>query len=83
MTRQLRNDNTGSVVNVHAWIGLVNGWEYYLLEKPNANNIALALVYGDEIEMGDVWLTEIKPYMTCITRDMTDLAAPPNWSWVE
>jgi hypothetical protein len=85
MSRQLRNDNTGSTFDVYAWAMTRNAWEYYILTAPKSQpqNIVEAIVYGDETERGDISIDEIRPYVTTFTYDLCDLAPPPNHSWVE
>ena len=84
MSRPLRNNDTGKVVQVHGWAMTRNMWEYFITSSyPTSDGIVEAIVYGDETERGDVYLPEIRPYVVSHTVDLVDLAPPPNWSWVE
>lgn len=78
----VRDDMVKSVV-VHGWAITVNGWEYYILSQPDRDGIVEAIVYGDEIERGDVSLNEIKPYIRTMTTDMYDIMPLRGWHWMD
>lgn len=85
MARQMRSLDSGSVVTVHGWLLTRNQWEYYLLDNERDSDIRFALVDGHEQEMGDISLSELKPYITVVASqaDLLDLAPAPNWEWVD
>ena len=88
MSRQMRRRDAAmeQTVTVHAWLMTRNCWEYYLLDpKPDASGNVFSLVMGDETEMGDVSVTELRPYVVSFARgaDLIDLAPPDGWDWVE
>lgn len=82
--RQMTNGT--QTLNVYGWLMLRNCWEYFLLDDKGAEDIRLALVYGDETEIGDVSMNEVMEYrvvsdLTGAT--LTDIAPPPGWDWVD
>lgn len=84
MSRELRNNDTGKVVTVYGWAITRHAWEYFFTSSaPSADDIVEAIVYGHEVERGDVSLSEIRPYVMSHTVDLVDLAPPPNWHWVD
>ncbi len=83
MSRQMRSVDSGSIVTVHGWAMTRNMWEYFLLDsKPDTVGNIFALVMGDETEMGDVNLPELKPYVCSFTRDLDELSPAIGWEWV-
>ena len=81
MPRKMTNGDT--TVNVVAHFMTRNMWEYYLLEKPDKDGIALALVEGDYQEIGDVSIPEIQEFVFLATKDLSDLMPAPNWEWCD
>jgi len=75
--------NGSQTVECFGWLMIRNLWEYYLLDNKVGEDIRFALVYGDETEMGDISTDEVRPYLISSTVDLTDVAAPPGWSWVD
>lgn len=77
-------ESTGSVLNVQRHYILVNGWEYYL-EKPDEDGISFGLVMGDETELGDVSIDEIRPYIltVCEPKDSDEIFPAEGWQWQE
>lgn len=77
----------GEIVTPHVerWLLLRNGWEYFVFDMDDKQDedIRFALVYGDETEMGDVSMEEVKPYIMTQTVDLSDIAPPPGWEWAE
>ena len=72
----------GNTIKVIEHIMLTNLWEYYMIEAPDANGIAFALVVGHEIEMGSVSIHEIEPYIMSRSTDLDDLMPAPQWQWL-
>jgi hypothetical protein len=68
-------------LNVIEFIITKNFWEYYVIEI-DENDIAFCLVDGFEIELGYVCLNEIKPYISCRTKDLTRIEPARGWKWV-
>lgn len=63
-----------------------NMWEYYVLEEDYREEglpekIQTALVLGHEVEIGDVDMEEIKPYIITRTTNLNEVMPPVGWSW--
>lgn len=71
----------GQKVTVHGWFMTVNGWEFYTLDNNVKAPVRPCLVYGYEVEIGDVSREEVAPYVQIATTDLTDLGAAPGWYW--
>lgn len=73
----------GIKLNIVEHIILRNFWEYYITDQipvEGNNDIKTALVMGEEIELGDISLSEIKPYI--ISRNKTlDIMPAQGWEW--
>lgn len=80
--RKMKEKSTGKVYEVKEHIILKNFWEYYIIEKPDDNNVFTAIVMGNEIEIGDVSLDEIKPYILTRTK-IIDMFPCQGFEWVE
>lgn len=78
--RKMKKGNT--ILNIVSHIMTKNFWEYYITDEKYSEDIVCALVDGFEQEIGDVSLSEIKPYMMCKTNNLNDLQAAPGWTWV-
>ena len=77
----------GITVNVTRHLILRNFWEIYITDRPSSDpDIAEAVVYGYETELGDVYLPEYKPHTISDTDKqpgaLRDIAPAPGWSWV-
>jgi hypothetical protein len=83
MPRTMVRDDMVKAVVVQAWAITVNGWEYYILSQPDSDGIVEAIVYGDEIERGDVSLREIKPYVATHTADLYEIMPLRGWHWMD
>lgn len=81
MPRKIQNDS-GDTLTVYGHAMTRNFWEYYILDN-EASDYRFALVMGYETEMGDVSMSEIKPYMISYTTDLRDLAPPEGYRWVD
>ena len=73
----------GSKLNITQHIITANLWEYYVTNSDYTDDIVLCLVVGDEQELGDVSLAEIKPYIISNTTNLTDLLPAPNCKWLD
>lgn len=71
----------GNKINVVEHIILANGWEYYVTDDKHDDDTVLCLVMGFETELGDVYMPEIKPYVSARTKDLTGLAPATGWEW--
>lgn len=80
--RQMK-DKYGTIVNVIEWWQVINYWEYYITDDKENDDIVRAVVYGEEIELGDISKSEIKPYVRCKTDELEGLMPAPGWSWIE
>jgi hypothetical protein len=74
----------GQVVTVYEHIILRNLWEYYILDNNN-EDIRLAIVMGFETEMGDVSMSEIKPFVISRTKvtNKTQIMPVAGGKWIE
>lgn len=72
----------GLLLDVTELIMLQNGWEYYVIGE-RTEDIFNALVYGFEIEMGDVSYEEIKPYIVAQSKDLSDTFPIPDGEWCD
>lgn len=80
--RVMKNMN-GYEVKVLEHIILKNFWEYYVLEcEHNTIDIKNCLVLGFENEIGDVSMSEIRPYILSRTANLNEVAPAPNWDWI-
>mgnify|MGYP006059301801 CR=1 FL=1 len=79
----MRNMIKGATcLKVTEHIIIKNLWEYYVCDAPtNTLDVKLCLVVGDETELGDVYLPEIKPFVVMRTSDLTEVMAAPGWFW--
>lgn len=83
MSRKMQSVDTGSVVTVHSWLMTSNMWEYFLLDsKPDTAGNVFALVMGNETEMGDVNIPELKPHLFSFTRDLSEISPAIGWKWL-
>jgi hypothetical protein len=79
---KMQNDRTTLEVTEH--IILRNFWEYYVLESPtNTDDIKECLVLGFETEIGDVPMSEIKPYIISRTKNLQEVAPAPGFRWIQ
>ncbi len=75
-------DRSGHVLRVVEFFMVRNMWEYYVLEaKTNTDDIKLCLVLGAENEIGDVSMSEVKPYVISRERDLSKVMPAPGYSW--
>jgi hypothetical protein len=84
--RKMKNELNGQILKIKGHIILKNFWEYYVIDQdnnPDNSDIVTCLVLGFEEEIGDVSLSEIKPYVLTKTKDLTSVMPAPNYSWVE
>lgn len=73
-----------TTINVVEHVILKNLWEYYITDEPCDNpDVVFALVMGDETELGDVYMPEIKPYIITRTKNLNDVFPASGWQWVE
>jgi hypothetical protein len=80
--RKMKNLETGFVIEVKKWLILKNLWEYYIIKEENG--LMLALVYGNEIEMGYVSREEIEKYIIeeVNENELDDLMPCYGWQWI-
>lgn len=81
--RQMKNKQTGTVINVVAHGITRNFWEYYLTDDKHDENTVRCLVMGFETELGDVYLPEIKPHLLSSTKNLREVAPATGWEWVK
>lgn len=82
--RTMKNQKTGQELQVIKHIILKNFWEYYIIAadtNDTENQVYLCLVLGEETELGDVYLPEIKPYLASITSNLSEVMPAPGWAW--
>lgn len=81
MRRKMSNGKVTLIVTEHLMTR--NFWEYYVLESPtNTKDIKQCLVLGYENEIGDVSMSEIKPFLISKTNKLDNVAPAPNWDWL-
>lgn len=78
----MKNKQTGAVINVVAHGITRNFWEYYLTDDRHDKDTVRCLVMGFEIELGDVYLPEIKPHLLSATKNLKEVAPATGWEWV-
>jgi hypothetical protein len=76
------NEN-GSEINIIQHIITKNFWEFYVTDDKFNDDIVRCLVVGDEVELGDVSLSEIAPYIISKTKRLGDVMPAPQWAWKE
>ena len=76
-------EKNGKPLEVKEHIMTKNFWEFFLLEEPDENGVAFALVCGDYDELGYVSLDEIKPFIISRTKQMDGIMPAPGYSWVD
>lgn len=78
--RKMVNQN-GTELEVVEHIILRNFWEYYVTTDSYSDDIKLCLVMGDFIELGDVSLSEIAPYIISRTKNLANVMPAPGYNW--
>jgi len=73
----------GDAVNVVEHIIIKNFWEYYVTDNKFSDDVVRAVVMGDETEIGDISLSEIKPYVISRTKKLDDVMPADGWNWIE
>lgn len=81
--RKMRNKSYGTTVNVVSLAMTSNFWEYFITDDKFTDDIVRAVVKGFETEMGDISLSEIKPYLMCQSSDLRGVMPAPGWEWVD
>lgn len=76
-------NNNGTVLNIVEHIIIQNFWEYYITDEKFDDDIVRALVMGFDDEIGDISLSEIKPYVITRTRNLGDVMPAVGWAWDE
>ena len=77
-----RGDPRTMVVREH--IIIKNFWEYYVLDQlPSDSEVQYCYVMGIEGEFGDVWISEIEPYIITRTENLDEVMPPIDFEWVE
>ena len=81
--KKVNHDGSVTRIQIEQHIVLKNFWEYYITTRrfEADKDIACALVLGYELELGDVRLSELKPYILSSTTDLKDVMPAPNWTW--
>ena len=62
---------------------LKNYWEYYILkdDEYSTEDIKTAVVMGDATELGDISLSEMKPYIISQTSDLSEIYPASGYKW--
>ena len=68
-------------INVTEFFMLKNMWEYYVTDDQYSDDIKCCLVHGFELELGDVSMAEVSPYIITRTKDLKSLMPAPGWKW--
>jgi hypothetical protein len=82
MARKMKRVDGESVVTVYGHGVTKHFWEYYILDNAKSD-YRLALVEGFEQEMGDISMSEVKPYFISYTQDVSEIMPAPGWQWVD
>jgi hypothetical protein len=81
--RQMKNEATGTTINVVGFFMTRNFWEYYVTDNKFSEDVVRCLVLGFETELGDVSLSEVTPHVVCGTKDLQSVMPAPGWKWVD
>lgn len=81
--RKMKNKETGTVIEIVAHGITKNFWEYYITSNRFDEHTVQCLVMGFEIELGDVYLPEVEPYMISKTRNLKTVMPASGWEWVD
>lgn len=68
-------------INVVEHVILRNFWEYYITDDHHNSDIVRAFVMGFENELGDISLSEIRPYAISRTKNLKEVAPAQGWKW--
>lgn len=79
--RKMKHSKHGYTINVVEHIILKNFWEYYITDDKYDDDIVRALVMGDATELGDVSLSEIRPYLLTRTKDLDSILPAIGFTW--
>ncbi len=79
--RKMTNDIT--TLNIKKIIITKNFWEYFITDNKFNDDIVEALVMGFETEIGDVSLSEIKPYILSQSTNLTNVMPASGWKWLD
>ena len=80
--RKMKHSKYGTVVNVTEFAMVKNMWEYFITDEKFSDDIVCAVVAGFEVELGDISLSEIKPYVILRSKDLASTMPAPGWEWV-
>ena len=82
--RKMRSiEDSEHIVSVFEHFITKNFWEYYVLDNKRDEDIRLCLVMGFEQEIGDVSMSEVKPYVVNKTRRLDNLLPAHGYEWVD
>ena len=83
MRKMIKEYDNGDTIeiNVIEHIMVKNMWEYYVTDKKFNSDVVLCLVMGHDTELGDVSLSEIKPYIIIRTKNLDEVMPAGGWSW--
>ena len=81
--RKMRKTNSEIEVNVTSFAMTKNMWEYFITDNKHNDDIVCAVVSGFEVEMGDISLSEIKPYTIAQSSDLANTMPAPGWEWAD
>jgi hypothetical protein len=75
-------DNGAKIeLNIVRLIMTQNGWEYFVTDDAFTEDIVRCVVAGDEVEIGDVSLEEIAPYIIFRSKSLDGALPAPGWKW--
>ena len=80
--RKMKHTKYGTIVNVEKFAMAKNMWEYFITDEKFNDDIVCAVVNGFECEMGDISLSEIKPFLLTESSDLANVMPAPGWEWV-
>lgn len=81
--------SSGAEIKIESFFMLSNNWEYFVLENGddaflNSNpDYKRAIVWGFEVEMGDIHLSEVNKYIIPLTKttDLSHVLPPEGYIW--
>lgn len=77
--------NKSSQLNIVKHIITKGFWEYYITDNvfSEDGDIVQAVVMGFETEIGDISLSEIKPYIISQTKQLSNTMPATGWRWID
>jgi hypothetical protein len=69
-------------VEVREHVITKNLWEHYITTRyPESSRIQEAVVVGFEVELGDIDMEEVSPFIITRTKDLETIMPAIGWDW--